>query len=165
MIRIATIALALAACGSKQPAPASTAHTDTGMSGGHDMSAMMANMSPEMKAFHDVLAPRWHAEKGPQRMKDTCAALPDFHGDADSLAKATPPRGANADTWTTGTKQLVAAVGELDTTCKANDAASFEVAFQKVHESFHGLMGAAGMMHDEHEEHGEHGEHAEHHDM
>jgi hypothetical protein len=38
----------------------------------------------------------------------------------------------------TGTKQLVAAVGELDTTCKTNDAASFEAAFAKVHESLKG---------------------------
>lgn len=100
-------------------------------------------MPAEMKPFHDVLAPRWDAEKGPQRMKDTCAALGDFHADADVLAKATPPRTAHADTWTAGTKQLVAAVGELDTTCKANDATSFEAAFQKVHDSFHALMTAA----------------------
>ncbi len=145
MKRIASILFVLAACGSKQPAPATSAHSGAGMADDHDAAKMEAGMSPEMKAFHDVLAPRWHAEKGPQRMKDTCAALPDFHADADALAKATPPRGAHADTWTAGTKQLVAAVGELDTTCKANDATSFEVAFQKVHESFHGLLGAAGV--------------------
>lgn len=149
MIRIVVVAAVLAACGSKQPAPAAPAHTDTGMSGEHDMASMEAGMSPEMKAFHDVLAPRWHADKGPQRMKDTCTALPDFQRDADAIAKATPPRSAHADTWTASTKQLVAAVGELDTTCKANDATSFEAAFQKVHESFHGVMGAAGIMPDE----------------
>jgi hypothetical protein len=150
-MRAATLGFALAAaCGSKQPTPA--AHTETGMSGGeHEME----KMPPEMKAFHDVLAPRWHAAKGAQRMKDTCAALPDFHADADALAKATPPRGANADTWTTGTKQLVGAVSELDTTCKTNDATSFEAAFGKVHESFHGLMAAGG------EPEG----HADHHEM
>lgn len=150
MIRLASLALvaALAACGSKQPTPAAPAHTDTGMAGDRDMAEMEKGMSPEMKAFHDVFAPRWHAEKGPQRMTDTCAALPDFHTDADAIAKATPPRAAHADTWTAGTKQLVAAVGELDTTCKANDATSFEAAFQKVHESFHALM-MAEMGHDE----------------
>ena len=108
-------------------------------------------MPPELKAFHDVLAPRWHAEKGPKRMQDTCAALPDFHSDADALAKATPPMNAHADTWTTGTKQLVDAVAGLDTTCKANDAAQFETAFEKVHVSFHHLLEAAGGEH--HEEH------------
>ncbi len=138
MTRILTIAALLAACGSKQPAPATTP--------AHDEHAEMANMPPEMKTFHDVLAPRWHADKGPQRMQDTCAALPDFHSDADALAKATPPRSAHADTWTTGTKQLVDAVAGLDATCKANDAAAFETAFEKVHVSFHDLMAAAGMM-------------------
>jgi hypothetical protein len=165
MKRIAALALALAAaCGSKQPTPAPALHAEPGPAGEHDMHdmhEMMANMPPEMKTFHDVLAPRWHATKGAQRMQDTCTALPDFHADADALAKATPPRGANADTWTASTRQLVTAVAELDTTCKANDATSFEVAFQKVHESFHGLMGAAGMMQDEHHE----GEHPDHHDM
>jgi len=150
-MRSALLGFALAAaCGSKQPTPTPATHAETG--GEHEM----MNMPPEMKAFHDVLAPRWHAAKGPQRMKDTCAALPDFHADADALAKATPPRGANADSWTTGTKQLVGALGELDTTCKTNDATSFEAAFGKVHESFHGLMAAGGMMKgEEHEEHHE----------
>ena len=107
-------------------------------------------MSPELAKFHDVLAPRWHADKGPQRMQDTCAALPDFHANADALAKATPPRGANADTWTTGTKQLVDAVAGLDTTCKANDASGFDGAFAKVHQSFHALLEATGEGHAEH---------------
>lgn len=113
-------------------------------------------MPAELKTFHDVLAPRWHAEKGTKRMQDTCSALPDFHADADALAKATPPRGANADTWTTGTKQLVDSVAALDTTCKANDASQFETAFEKVHVSFHGLLEAAGGEHGEHDEHAEH---------
>jgi hypothetical protein len=104
----------------------------------------MDSMPPEIAKFHDVIAPRWHAEKGPQRMHDTCAALPDLHGAADALAKSTPPTTAHADTWTAGTKELVAAVESLDTTCKSNDATSFETAFAKVHESFHGLMAQAG---------------------
>ena len=157
MIRTATLALLLAACGSKQTAPA----TATPKTAAADEHHEMDNMPPEMARFHDVLAPHWHADKGPQRMKDTCAALADFHTDADALAKATPPTGANADTWTTATKQLVDAVTGLDTTCKANDATQFETAFDKVHVSFHGLMGAAGM----HPEGMEHHEAMEGHEM
>jgi hypothetical protein len=140
MIRSIALALLVAACGGKSSAPATTAGTPT--KGEH---GEMEQMPLEMAKFHDVLAPRWHAAPGPQRMKDTCDALPDFHAQADALAKATPPTEANADAWTTGTRALVDAVANLDTTCKANDATQFEAAFGKVHESFHGLMEQAGM--------------------
>lgn len=156
MTRFFAIALLLAACGSKQPTPASS--TPAPMA--HEEHGEM-NMPPELKTFHDVLAPRWHAEKGAKRMQDTCAALPDFHSDADALAKSTPPPNTHADTWTTGTKQLVAAVAGLDATCKANDASQFETAFEKVHVSFHGLLEAAGGEHGEHDEHDDHHEHME----
>lgn len=146
MKRIAFIAL-LAACGSKQP-PTANGAVGSG-SNAAEMKAeheeMMRTMPPEMAKFHDVLAPRWHAEKGAKRMADTCSALPDFHANADALAKATPPTTANADTWTNGTRGLVAAVAALDTSCKSNDAAQFETAFGKVHDAFHALMEAAKM--------------------
>jgi hypothetical protein len=148
MIRTIALAILVTACGSKQPAPATAAQPSQAAEEHREM----AQMPPEMAKFHDVLAPRWHAAQGPQRMKDTCDALPEFHAQADALAKATPPTGANADTWTTGTRALVDAVANLDTTCKANDATQFETAFAKVHDSFHGLMAAAGMHH-EGEEH------------
>jgi hypothetical protein len=145
-----------AACGSKKSEPA-TSTTTSEPTGGSDMNkemaehhAEMAKMPPEIGQFHEVLAPRWHAEKGPQRMKDTCAALPEFHAGADALAKATPPTTANADRWTASTRQLTDAVTGLDDTCKANDATKFETAFEKVHVSFHGVMEQAGGEHEEH---------------
>ena len=141
-----TIVLAAAACGGKKAAPATTTTTQPaeGHEGHEGGKGEHANMPAELAKFHDVLAPRWHADKGPQRMKDTCAALPEFKTDADALAKATPPTQANADTWTTGTRALIASLTELETTCKANDTAKFEEAFHKVHESFHGLLAQAG---------------------
>ena len=80
-------------------------------------------MSPELAKFHDVLAPRWHADKA-ERMKITCAAMADFTTTAAGVAS----------------KDLVDAVTALDGTCKANDAATFEPAFEKVHTTFHKLM-------------------------
>lgn len=137
MIRTALCALALAACGSHHAAPAS------GES--HEMMQMESHMTPEMRRFHDVLAPRWHAAQGPQRVKDTCAAVGDFRGDAEAIANATPPRGANADTWTTATKQLVAAVDGLAQVCaQGEQPAGFEDAFARVHQAFHAVL-AAGM--------------------
>jgi hypothetical protein len=124
----------------------------------------MAAMPPEVKKFHDTLAPRWHAEHTPQRMTDTCAAIPQFHADADAIAASTPPGGASAADWAANAKQLTEAVAALDATCKASDAAAFEQSFALVHSHFHGLMAAAG---DSHEEHGkpESGEpeHKDHH--
>ena len=147
---------AAASCGGQKPAPATSTTTQTaegheGMAHEGQPGMEHEGMPAEMTKFHDVLAPRWHADKGPQRMKDTCAALPDFHTDADAIAKATPPTKANADTWTTATRALVDSVNGLDPVCKANDAAKFEDAFHKVHENFHGLMAAAGMMDEKHE--------------
>lgn len=148
MIRNLTlvIVLAAAACGGKKSAPATSTTTQTAEAHEGHEAMEHENMPAEMTKFHDVLAPRWHAEKGPQRMKDTCAAIPQFQADADAIAKATPPEKANADTWASSTKALVESVAGLDSTCKANDAAKFEEAFHKVHESFHGLMAAAGVM-------------------
>jgi len=102
-------------------------------------------MSPELKKFHDAFAPLWHAEKGAKRTADTCAAVPEFKTAADGIATATPPATTNADTWTTATRALVAAVTKLGEACKANDAAKFESAFTAVHEAFHSLMSQAGM--------------------
>ena len=145
------LVLAAAACGGKKPAPATTTAATT---------SEHAGMPAEVTKFHDVLAPRWHAEKGEQRMKDTCAVVADFTADADAIAKSTPPATANADAWTTSTKALVDSVVGLDTTCKANDNAKFEEAFHTLHENFHAVMAATGVE-EKHDgaEHGEHGEH------
>jgi hypothetical protein len=126
--------------------------------------AEMAAMPPEVKKFHDTLAPRWHAEHGPQRMTDTCTAIPQFHADAEAIAASTPPDGAKAVDWSANARQLADAVAALDATCKTSDAAAFEQAFAVVHNHFHGLMAAAGESHEEHAKpEGDEHEHAEHH--
>jgi hypothetical protein len=149
MIRNLTLVLVLAAvaCGGKKSAPATT--TTTQQAEPHEEheggeAAEHAALTPELRKFHDILSPLWHAEKGPQRVKDTCAAVPQLRSAADAVAKATPPTKANADTWTAGTRALVASVNDLETACKANDTAKFEAGFHAVHEAFHRLMEQAG---------------------
>jgi hypothetical protein len=153
MIRILSLvfvvsgAFSAVACGGKKSAPATT--TTTSQAEPHEEhaggeGAEHENLTPELTKFHDLLAPLWHAEKGPQRIKDTCAAVPQFRTAADAVAKATPPTKANADTWTTSTRALVASVNDLETACKTNDTAKFDAAFHTVHESFHRLMEQAG---------------------
>lgn len=113
----------------------------------------MAALPPEVQTFHDTLAPRWHAEHGPQRTADTCAAIPQFQTQADAIVKATPPADANPADWSAGARQLGDAVAALGAACKASDGAAFEQAFALVHERFHGVMSSAGESHGEHDEH------------
>jgi len=150
MSRTLTFALLLAASacgGGRQPAPATSttasehAGSGSGPGPGAGPGAEMAEpqgVSAEMTAFHDLLAPRWHAAVGPQRIQDTCGAVEQFKAAADAVAKATPPLAANADTWTAGTRALVAAVEGLAKSCASN--AGFDASFEKVHNAFHALM-------------------------
>lgn len=152
-LSLVLVLVAAAACGgSKKSAPATD--TTAKMGGGEEH----ANMLPEVHKFHEVLAPRWHAEKGAQRMADTCGAMAEFQADADALTKVSTPAGADAANWSTKTQELVAAVGALDGTCKANDATAFEPAFERVHNGFHAVMEASGGG-EKHDEAGEHHDH------
>ncbi len=129
------LAIVAVACGGKKSEPAKPEPAPT-----ENHEAMV----PELAKFHDVLAPHWHAAKGDQRMTETCAALTAFQTNADALAKATPPKAADAAQWTAGTKELVGAVAGLETSCKAKDATAFEPAFERVHHGFHALLESSG---------------------
>ncbi|MGE0545793.1 MAG: hypothetical protein AB7O24_22470 [Kofleriaceae bacterium] len=160
---LALVVVLAAACGGKST-PTTTPTSETTAESGKP------NMPAEVVKFHDVLSPKWHAEKGEQRMKDTCAVMADFQVNADAIAKATPPTGADANAWQMGSKELTDAVMALDTTCKSNDAVAFEPAFERVHNGFHAVMEASmegGHSKHEHKdgeqcEHGKdaHGDHA-----
>ena len=153
MLRL-MLAFSLIACGGKKSAPATTTTatpTTTAQPEGSGHMDEHEGMPPELAKFHEVLAPRWHAEKGPKRMKDTCAALPEMQTDANAIAKATPPKSTNADTWTKGTRALLDGLSMLDASCKANDSVKFEASFERVHNAFENLAAAAGEHHDEHE--------------
>lgn len=145
----------VAACGGKsKPATTETAK----MAGMDHHEAMM----PEIGKFHDVIAPRWHAEKGAKRMTDTCAAVGEMQTAGATLAKATPPAPTDATVWAAKNKELTDALVALDGTCKANDAAAFEPAFALVHTSFHAVMEASGAHHEEHHDEGHEGHDVEH---
>jgi len=134
MKTVLTFVLVLAAaCGGKQT-PAATSDTGAKPAGGEH-----ANMGPEMTRFHDVLSPRWHAEKGPKRMTDTCAAIPDFQSNAAALGNSAAPPSAEAASWSTATKELATSVTALEAACKTNET-EFDVAFERVHTVFHAVM-------------------------
>lgn len=108
-----------------------------------------------VEKFHDTLAPRWHAERGPKRVADTCGAMAQFRSEADALAAAPAPAGADPAAWTDRGKALVESVAQLNIICKTNDPAAFEVAFEQVHTNFHNVMEAGGSGHHEGEHKGE----------
>jgi len=135
-MRALFVLLVVAAC-SKSDSAAPARDKPKGEMGEHH-----EGMPPALDKFHDVLAPHWHAEKGEQRMKDTCAAIGAFHSGAEAVAKA-----KSDAAWTASATELQAAVDGLDATCKANDATGFELAFEKVHQSFHKMLEAGGGEH------------------
>lgn len=139
------VLLAMTAACSK-PAPTTTTPVEK-----HEAHDEHANMPAEIVKFHDILSPRWHAEKGPQRMKDTCGAIADFRGGAEAIGKLAAPAGSDATKWTASTKELGDAVSGLDQACTA-DEPKFEEAFHRVHEGFHAVAELAGGE-NEHEHH------------
>ncbi len=126
-MKLVSLMFVLAACGSSKSSSTTT----------QPMKAEEHHhqMSPALTKFHDVLSPRWHAEKGAKRMTETCGAIAEFQASAAEVAN----------------KGLSDAVIALEATCKANDATAFEPAFEKVHATFHALMEAPGK--DDHHEH------------
>jgi hypothetical protein len=120
-------------------------------------------LTPELDAFHEALAPRWHADKGEPRMQDTCGAVADFQAKATAVKAAPASMGADPAAWTDAGAQLEVSVTGLATACTGTDLAAFETAFETVHNAFHHAMelvvGGGG----EHEMKGGHEGHDGHH--
>jgi hypothetical protein len=93
-------------------------------------------MEGAIKSFHDVLAPVYHAEKGPGRVDKACAATGSMKDEAAKVAAE--PKG-DAAAWKTDADTLTKTVGDLDAACKG-DKAGVEPALEKVHDAFHALM-------------------------
>jgi hypothetical protein len=162
-MRLCALALPLliAACGGADrageatPTPAPAAEPAPAEAGHHEHAG-----PPELSAFHEVLAPRWHAEAGPGRMKDTCGAIAEFRTRAGAVKAAAAPAGVDAGKWSDAGGALEQSVTRLESAC-AGDQASFDAAFGQVHEAFHAAMELAmsgGEHGHEHEAGHEHGE-------
>jgi hypothetical protein len=112
MTRWLVVAFALSACGGKSP-PRSAPARDA------------------VAEFHDILAPLWHAEEGPQRVTDTCNAVPELQTRAQAVADARKDQASGS---------LVQAVTELAAECGGGRAA-FNEKLAAVHEAFHVVAG------------------------
>ena len=157
MKRFTLLFLVVAACGGSDK-PATTTVTPEPAKDEH------AKLTPELDAFHETLAPRWHADKGEPRMKDTCGALADFQAKSAAVKAAPASMGADPAAWTDAGAQLEVSVTGLATACGGTDLAAFETAFEAVHDAFHKAMELVVGEHkmEEHKEGMEGGEHHEH---
>ena len=88
-------------------------------------------------AFHDVLSPNWHAEKGAARIDATCSAIVAMNERAVAAKDAPAPEGIDAAVWTATGEALVQSVADLDTACDAEGRPDFEAAFKSLHDQFH----------------------------
>jgi len=154
-LRTTAIALLLLGCGSSEPASTATTTPASKAAQPEHGKDEHHRLTPELQAFHDQLAPRWHAAKGDERRKDTCTAVPEFKTRAAAVQSAAAPATVDAAAWQKAGADLVAAVGTLETACGGSDAAAFDAAFESVHTSFHHAM---ELMMGEHEMMGEHGD-------
>lgn len=86
------------------------------------------HFSPDVDAFHSLLAPLWHARPGKARTRNACSS-------AGEMAKSA------ADIRSADATALVAAIHRLQSTCKSKPA-EVDAAFFDVHEAFHHLIDA-----------------------
>ena len=79
------------------------------------------NLSAPVKAFHDEMAPLWHADKSPERTAKTCEHAPALQAKAAAV----------------GDKDLIGATSDLAAECSKADRPDFEAKFAAVHTKFH----------------------------
>jgi hypothetical protein len=105
--------------------------------------------------FHEVLAPIWHSDKGPERTDRACDAAKTMRERAAAVASAPPPEGAKADDYAASAKALTDAVDALSAACGASGRPDVDARLSAVHDAFHKI---AEQAHGEHA-HGPEGEH------
>lgn len=111
------------ACGGSAPSPATPEggehhHGEHGAKGEEH-----EKLSPELHAFHEVLAPVWHSDKGPERVSKTCAQAATLKDKAQATKDA----------------ELVSTTAALATECDKPGRPEVEQKLGAVHERFHAL--------------------------
>ena len=134
LLSVSALSLVVAACGGSNPPAAAPdghgphhEHGDHHGGGHHDEKGEHhdeGKLPPALKEFHDVLAPVWHMEKGPERVTKTCAES----GKLRDKAAATKD------------EPLLAAATALVSECDKPGRPEFDAKFTAVHERFHALL-------------------------
>lgn len=142
------LAVVVVGCGASKESAHDASHHEgegehaggEGHEGGHEHEESGEKHHPEMegaiKSLHDVLAPVYHADKGPGRVEKACAATTSLK--AETTKVAAEPKG-DAVAWKTDVDSLEKSIGEMETACQG-DKTGVEPALEKVHDAFHALM-------------------------
>lgn len=93
-----------------------------------------------MKAFHDVLAPIYHAEKSPARDDKACGAMGSMRTASGQIGAE--PAG-DAAAWKAKSDALTQALDGLDKACQTAGKADVAARLEVVHDAFHALMAAS----------------------
>lgn len=110
---------------------------------GHGEHHEHAELPPSVSAFHDVLAPAFHADPGPGRAQAACDAHETFDTRAAAVRDAGAPEGVDADAYAQAAGGLVAASAELTRVCgEGTDGA--EAALDSLHGAFHAVVEQLG---------------------
>jgi hypothetical protein len=94
-------------------------------------------MDEQVHAFHEILAPVFHMDKGKARADKACDAAA---GMKDAGAKLTASR--TTEEAKTMAAKLGSEIDALATACAAADRAGVEPQLDKLHAAFHGVMEA-----------------------
>lgn len=144
---IALVALALTwplvACGPSEPAKSAEGghdapheHEHGPGAGHHEEHGDHHGAAGAVKAFHDVLAPVYHAEKTPARTEQACGAVPSFKERSAAVgaeAGDDAKKKASADA-------LVGAIGNLEKACAEAGRVQVDPSLEKVHDAFHAVV-------------------------
>ena len=143
LVLAALALLAFAGCGGPTPPPASpeAEHHEEGHEAGHGEGPghHHGHMPPALHEFHEVLAPLWHGDKGPDRVTKTCAQASAMEGKAAAIEQAPAPEHADGAGWKADAGALTAATKALTAECAKEGRPEFEARFGTVHESFEKL--------------------------
>jgi hypothetical protein len=109
--------------------------------GGGEEAGEHPELTPEMAGFHDVLAPLWHADPGPDREANACDNGGELLNAAAAIQDAGPPEGVSGGDWDANVQVLMLSIQDLMDTCSGSSKnLTFDQAFGAVHDGFHGLM-------------------------
>jgi hypothetical protein len=107
-------------------------HEGHGQHGGHGHA-----VEGGTKAFHDVLAPAYHMDKGAPRLDKACAGVPSMQAAHQTLSGESK---GDAAKWKAVVDALGASVGALDKACQAAGKPDVDAKLEAVHDAFHAVM-------------------------
>jgi hypothetical protein len=94
-----------------------------------------------LDGFHEVFAPIWHMQPGPERLKKACDELTRLTEKAAAVQSGPVPEPAKADEtgWKTEAGALVTEVDGLKADCAVKERPGVEARLKTVHDGMHKL--------------------------